>query len=376
MKNPFKYGVPVTGEYYLPRPFLIKKLTPYAISGQKVLLYGPRRFGKTSFLQEFATHLTKYSIHSIIIDLYPITSHSDFLHALTKAIKPYNIRSFMQFFKDTFSAIFRIRPKINLEPTHVSLDFSIDSMNSDDIKTAIEDTMRMLGEFHKKQKLMVLFDEFQKIAEISDNGWLEGTLRSEIQKQQDVPYLFCGSRRGLILDMFQNTQRPFYHMAIPIEFPRFNDEFIDWLKKRFTKAHLSISKSVIKYILDITDWSPNYAQMIAFHLIANHSHKEVIDKTIDSTLNEICTLNTYTYMTLFDSLSSNAQRLLRLAALNPGESPFKQELLQKFQLTNSTVQAALKSLINKRILDDSTSKGKLYFDDPLFLRWIQNAFRY
>jgi AAA+ ATPase superfamily predicted ATPase len=282
----------------------------------------------------------------------------------------------MQFFKDTLSILFRIRPKINVEPTNVSLDFSIDSMNSDDIKTAIEDTMRMLGEFHKKQRLMIFFDEFQKIAEISDNAWLEGTLRSEIQKQQDVPYLFCGSRRGLIVDMFQNRERPFYHMANPIEFPRFNDEFIDWLKKRFTKVHLSISKKIIKYLLDITDWSPNYAQMIAFHLIANPSHNNITNETVDSILNEICSLNTYTYMTLFDSLSSNAQRVLRLAALNPGESPFKYELLQKFQLTNSTVQAALKSLINKRILDDSTSKGKLFFDDPLFLRWIQNTFRY
>lgn len=376
MHNPFRYGVPVSGQYYLARPKLVKKLTPYAVAGQNILLFGPRRFGKTSFLQEYASTLSKKEINVVMIDTYPITSHRDFLHSLIKGLESRKLKPFMKSIREVIDAVFRVRPKITVEADGIGLNFPIPALNDEEIKWAIEDTFKMIGKLNQKKKLAVFFDEFQKIAEINDKGWLEGTIRSEIQKQGDLHYLFCGSRRGLILDMFQNSSKPLYHMATPIELPKFGEEFISWLMKRFNIADIKITKEVTKHLLDLIDWSPNYAQMLAFHLVADSPNGPIKSEDIDKILDNLCQLNGYTYMTLFDSLSSNAKRIVRMNALNPDQSPFQQDLMRDYGLSSSTVQAAIRSLINKRILDDATSKGNLIFDDPLFLRWVQKSFSY
>jgi uncharacterized protein len=377
MKNPFRYGVPVDHDYYFPRPDLIKTLLPYTLSGQKVLLYGRRRSGKTSFLNEYMSALqSQNKITSIFIDTYPITSLRDFLHALSKGIKDSGLLSLTDGLKRTITDFFRVRPRLTVDGESTSLDFFVPSLKENDVKAAIEDTIRFFGKIFEEQKVLIIFDEFQKIAEIDDAGWLEGTLRSEIQNQGEVPYVFCGSRRGLILDMFQNPARPFYQMCTAIELPRLRNDFAEWLEGKLQSAGVDIDRGMVFTMLDKVDWSPNYAQMIAFHLVANPVDEKVDENDIEQVLDAICQLNGYTYMTLYDSLGANAQRLLRLVAKNPDHSPFRQELMSTFGLTTSGVQSAIKSLVNRHIFDDTTSGGNVFFDDPLFSRWLRTKFGY
>ncbi|MFH0800653.1 MAG: ATP-binding protein [Pseudomonadota bacterium] len=376
MKNPFRYGVPVSGDYYFPRPDFSKKLSPYTLSGQKILLYGRRRFGKTSFLKEYSDTLKEKGSASVFVDVYPITSLRDFLHALSAGIKESGLLSTTDRMKGIVFDLFRTRPRLAVEGDSTSLDFFIPSLKDDDVKSAIEDTIRLFGKIAEAQPIVVVFDEFQKIAEIDDAGWLEGTLRSEIQKQEAVPYIFCGSRRGLILDMFQNSSRPFYQMCTAIELPRLQDDFAKWLRTKLLGAKVAIDSETSLALLDKINWSPNYAQMIAFHLVADPPEGNVSVDDIERVLDALCQLNGYTYMTLYDSLGANAQRLLRLVAKNPGQSPFRQELMATFDLRTSGVQSAIRSLINRHILDDTTSGGNVYFDDPLFSRWLKTRLGY
>ena len=376
MKNPFRYGVPVSGEYYFPRPDFSKTLLPYTAAGQKILLYGRRRFGKTSFLKEYADTLKQRGTTSVFIDVYPITSLRDFLHALSAGIKESGLLSITERVKKIIFDLFRIRPRLAVEGDETALDFFIPSLKDDDVKSAVEDTIRLFGKLAENQPLVVVFDEFQKIAEIDDAGWLEGALRSEIQNQGAVPYIFCGSRRGLILDMFQNPSRPFYQMCTAIELPRLQNDFAEWLRNKLLSAKVAIDSETSLAMLAKIDWSPNYAQMIAFHLVADPPEGNVGIDDIERVLDALCQLNGYTYMTLYDSLGANAQRLLRLVARNPDQSPFRQELMAAFGLKTSGVQSAIRSLINRHILDDTTSGGKVYFDDPLFSRWLKTRFGY
>lgn len=376
MKNPFRYGVPVSGEYYFPRPDLSKKLSSYILSGQKLLLYGRRRYGKTSFLKEYVSALEEKDIVSVFVDVYPITSLRDFLHALLSGIRESGVLSLTERAKKIVFDLFRVRPRIAVEGDSTALDFFVPSLKDEDVKSAIEDTIRLFGKLAEDRPLLIIFDEFQKIAEIDDAGWLEGTLRSEIQNQGAVPYIFCGSRRGLILDMFQNPSRPFYQMCTAIELPRLQKDFADWLLKKLVAAHVSIDRETSIAMLEKVDWSPNYAQMIAFNLVADPPDGSVGVADIENVLEVLCQLNGYTYMTLYDSLGANAQRLLRLAAENPGQSPFRQELMMAFGLMTSGVQSAIRSLINRHILDDTTSGGNIYFDDILFSRWLKTRFGY
>lgn len=376
MKNPFRYGVPVSGEFYFPRPEVVQKLASYASAGQKVLLYGRRRYGKTSLLKEFASALEAKGTRIVSMDIYPITSHRDFLLALATGIKDSKTLGISQRIKGIVGDLFRLHPRIVVEGDDIALDFAIPSLKEDDVKMAIEDTVRLFGKLGEERPVAIIFDEFQKIAEIGDGGWLEGMLRSEIQRQGMIPYVFCGSRRGLILEMFQNPGRPFYQMCTAIELPRLCYDFAAWLADKMVGAGVRIDRATTKALLDKVDWSPNYAQMIAFHLVADPPVGDVSVDDIDRVLDTLCQLNGYMYMTLYDSLSANAQRVVRLVARHQGLSPFRQELMALFGLTSSAVQSAIKSLVNRHVLDDTTIGGTIVFDDPLFLRWIQKRFSF
>lgn len=374
MKNPFRYGIPVSGDFYFPRPRMVEQLLKYSKAGQKVLLYGPRRFGKTSFLKEFSSAIQKDRITPVYIDLYPTTSHREFLTELSSAIKESHILSTAQRIRDIINSLFRIRPRLMVDGDTTALDMFVPSMSDEDVRSAIEDTIRLFGKIQKEHPLVIIFDEFQKIAEIGDEGWLEASLRSEIQMQEDLSYIFCGSRRGLILDMFQNSSRPFYQMCTAIELPRMDRDFADWIMAKLNSAGVIIERETTIALLDKVEWNPNYAQMIAFHLVADNPGNAVSAEDIDMVLDNLCQLNSYTYTSLFDSLSLNAQKSLRLIAANRGQSPFAKKALLKFGLTSSSVQTAIQGLVNRHILDDTSSGKNIIFDDPLFLRWIEQRF--
>ncbi len=163
-------------------------------------------------------------------------------------------------------------------------------------------------------------------------------------------------------------------MCTPIELPRMDEGFAGWIMTRLNSSGVTIDKEMATVLLDKVDWNPNYAQMIAFHLVADDSGGAVTAEKIVAVLDDLCQLNGYTYTSLFDSLSSNAQKTLRLVAMNRGQSPFSKKLLNKFDLTSSSVQAAIQGLVNKHILDDTSSGKNMIFDDPLFLRWIEQRF--
>src|ERR1700679_4208294 len=83
--NPFRYGDPVTGEYYLPREGLKKSVVTFLTSGINVVLIGPRRFGKTSFVLDLQANLKADGYETIFVDVFNVTSHRDFLNHLLAA---------------------------------------------------------------------------------------------------------------------------------------------------------------------------------------------------------------------------------------------------------------------------------------------------
>lgn len=110
MRNPFKYGVPVSGDFYFPRPALARQMLDYSKAGQKILLYGPRRYGKTSFLREYSDVLKANNITPVYVDLYPVTSHRDFLTELSASIKNSRILSTAQRVRDIIVPVGKLRP--------------------------------------------------------------------------------------------------------------------------------------------------------------------------------------------------------------------------------------------------------------------------
>jgi len=176
--------------------------------------------------------------------------------------------------------------------------------------------------------------------------------------------------------MLNNPARPFYRSCQSIEFPAFGSEFTDWIIKRFLVVGVSCDRAAVDLLRKLVQDTPNYVQMVCFHLVAEGKTQIGIPE-VNATLTTVVHQNAYAYQTLLNSLSLTQQRALRLAAIE-GKQVFSKELLTKYEISSSPALAsAIKALKVKSILDEEgTGKGTVIFDDPLFAIWLRDAFSY
>lgn len=371
-KNPFRFGDPVAGDYFLPRPELENTVSQFLENRIHVVLNGPRRFGKTSFVLNLLEKFEEKKYTCIFVDIFNITSHRDFLQQVLRSLR--QKKRWKSGLLEILRSIPQLRPKfsadIDAHTGQQSLGFSLDTSSEKDVKEMIQDVLSSLAKLNGK--VVFVIDEFQKIAEIDDQGWLEATLRTHMQQLKNTSFLFTGSRKSIIYDMLNNASRPLYRSCQLIEFPSFGSEFDDWIKVRFENMEISCELDAIAHLRGLVQNIPNYVQMVCFHLVARGA--ELITKeAVGETLAKVARQNSYTYQTLLNTLSKTQQRTLRLAAMEQKQI-FAKGLLAKYEIASTPALASsIKALKEKKILDaEGIGKGAVIFDDPLFAYWLRN----
>lgn len=374
IENPFKFGDPVGGDYYFPRPELSFSVRQFLENRVHVVLMGPRRFGKTSFVLNLFQILEKEGYSCLLVDIFNITSHRDFLHQLLRALR--HKQGFKGRLKAWCKKIGRSVPKLSVDfdsfTGSSSVGFSLGQMADEEVKGAIQDLLEGLEGLGKK--VIIALDEFQQISQLDDKGWLEATVRTHFQKLPNVSFLFTGSRKSLISEMLNDPLRPLYRSCQIIEFPSFGADFSDWVISRFKKVGIKCTREAVDHLRALVQDTPNYVQMVCFHLVAR-ARTQVDSADVEEVLDTVARQNAYAYQTLLNSLTLAQQRVLRLAA-NEGRSLFQKDLLVKYEIASApALHNSIKALKVKGILDEEgTLKGRVLFDDPLFAYWLRKSF--
>lgn len=370
--NPFRFGDPVEGEFYLARPDLTQAVNTFLDNRIHVVLIGPRRFGKTSFILDLLKKQEAAGKTCIFIDVFNITSHRDFLQQILRAIRTH--KTWKHKLNDFVDMIPRLRPRLVVDQDllgQTSFSLSTEVSSDQDVQETIQDVIFGIQSLGKN--VIVAIDEFQKIAEINDGGWLEATLRTQMQVMDNAVFLFSGSRKSIIHEMINNPNRPLFRFCNPIEFPSFGIDFTKWIVSRF--KHIDVEcdpESIQKLRADVQD-TPNYVQMVCFHMVAQGLSK-IGYPEVQSALRGIVKQNSYSYQTILASLSPVQQRALRLTAKETGPI-YAKNLLKKYEISSGAALAsAIKALKEKQIVDETSARGQIIFDDPLFAIWLRTEF--
>lgn len=369
-KNPFKYGAPVEGEYYFPLPQFSKLVRSYLDNRINVVLYGPRRFGKTSFILDLICEEERQGKTCLLIDVFNITSHRDFLQQILRALKAK--QSWSQKLREALPR-FRLRPTAEVDPTgQATYSIHPDFTSEKDVKDAIQDAFQAFGKLD--EQVVIAIDEFQRISQLEDGGWLEATIRTQMQALKKTVFLFSGSRKSVIYDMLNNQNSPFYKTCQPLDMPILGDDFTDWIIQRFESVGIRCDREAIGELRKRVHDTPNYIQMVCFHLVAAQNIKRIDHHRIDQVLHTIVKQNAYAFETLLNSLTPLQHRVLRLCA-NESTAIFSRDLIKKYEITSAPALAtSIKALKQKGILETSSQKGQVIFDDPLFRIWLQKEF--
>lgn len=365
MDNPFSHSGVVTGEAFCNREQELKDLIYHGKNSQNVLLYSHRRMGKTSLVHQVMRQLDRQrpKIKSIYIDLYGSIDVKDFIEAIFSGIAQIETK-----IDKLLKLVSGLKLSGSVDPMTGQPSISV-SLESSDRPNYLDKAMDALAAYSIKQKLLVILDEFQEIASYSEAGF-EKRLRSHIQKHSNIAYIFSGSQKHILSQMFNTSDRAFYQMATSYPLKRIElKHYIPWAKAIFAKKEMALDDDIVGDVVARCDFQPMYIQQFFFEL---WRRDEVNSEAIDAIEMKILARRENEFMLVWDSLTPNQRKALRLLAVTGGQGIYYAESLHRFGFkSGSILKRALESLSSRQIV---TKNKTHHIHDAMLRKWVLRNF--
>lgn len=328
--------------------------------------------GKTSLVRLLLRELPEDEYVTAYVDLWPTDGPAAFTKAMATATAE-AMSTTGEKLLDTTRTLFRsLRPSVTIDESGAPvLTFGADAPTGTDPE--LEEVLSAPAKAADAtgKNVAVVFDEFQQIATY-DSGRVEKKLRSEIQHHSDVAYLFLGSRKHLIREMFLDSKRPLYRSAE--HYPLRTIDEADWqpfIRERFEQADKSIPEEVVSEVCRITEGHPFYVQHLCHVLWERcETGRTVTTANVEEAVQILLDRESYAYTALWEGLTKNQQRfLLGLAQETGTVQPFSSAFVSKYRLGSpSSAQRAADALMERELIDRENSSFVVL--DRFFQRWV------
>jgi len=374
MKNPFLLKGYLSAEYFCDRKKETADLTRFITNDNPVVLVSPRRMGKTGLIEHcFRQKEISTNFYTFFVDIYATNNLQEFVYKLGKEIfdclKPRGKRFVDKF----FSIISSLRPALRLDETTGApvFDISIGEIRSAEI--TLEEIFKYLNTSDKP--CIVAIDEFQQIAKYPEKN-IEAILRTHVQKTVKTTFIFSGSQRHILHQMFFSASHPFYQSAVLLSLNAIEKkEYVDFADNHFRKAGKKVDISLIDRCYDLFEGHTFYVQAIMNQLFSELNDGEVCT---DKQFAEAVQNRVFSYETLFSeilNLLPEKQKEVLYAVAKEGKASAitSGEFIKKHALhSTASTQTAARQLLDKEIL---TRNGNIYsVYDRFFGLWLQSYY--
>ena len=225
MENPFIVTGKIKPEYFCDRVDEAKRLTGCILSGgENMVVISPRRLGKTGLIYHcFDKPEVQEQVTTLFIDILHTTSLQEFTYLMGRAVfKTLGSRS-QQMMKNIIDTLRSLRGSFGYDPIQGTPTFDIKLGEITNPSYTLEEIFACLEK--AEQRCIVAIDEFQQIVNYPDKN-VEALLRTHIQQSANANYIFAGSERHIMGEMFFDHARPFYQSASimslsPISFDKY-----------------------------------------------------------------------------------------------------------------------------------------------------------
>jgi len=364
--NPFKYGKIVSGQDFCGRESLLKQIVGYIKSSQNIVVQGERRIGKSSAIYEAVQRSKGFQL--LYVDLLGIKSIDALCKRILRAIVVSEQRA--GFFEKAIKTLSYLRPSISADPVTMMPTITFDA--SVELKAnSIPEVFSLLESLHKRKRIVVVLDEFQDILQLGDAREALSLMRGKIQFQKDIPYVFAGSTRNKMDEIFTHADSPFFKSAVPITVESLPyAEFSEFLRKKFLTGKRRVNDEVLKRVFEISNDVPGDIQQLCEALWTVTSSSTVIgsDRLKDA-LELIFAREQKSYENDMSLLTDFQIRCLLAIAREGGSKVFSVSFMKSAGVNNpSSVRRATRRMIDLNILFES--KNEYRFVNPFFRAWV------
>lgn len=376
MDNPFIYRVYKSKELFCDRQNELEILVTNALSGADTTLIAQRRIGKTGLIYRLFDEIRsrKMPIIPIYVDIFATRSLDDFVKTLSEAImtaipeKSSIGKRFSKFIK-------LLRPLISYDPLTSSPQITLTLQSEDEKKQTLKGLLTFLDS--QDDKILLAIDEFQQIREYPEAN-VEAMMRTIIQKLNNVTFLYCGSKRHMMIDIFSEERNPFYRSTEFLTLQKLDAEvYTRFIVDLFSGAGKDIGQEAMDMILEWTRRHTYFTQRLC-HKVFNLSKKNVGVELVKQAASQILQSETSVFEQ-YQQLLTSGQWNFMIAVAKEGQvsQVTSRPFLRKYKLGNpSSVNRIVESLIEKNILDDTIIEGNpVYSLNDVFLsRWLEEKY--
>lgn len=372
-ENPFRVGGVVTKPFFTNRNRecvgVRKALTePQA----HLLMYGPRRMGKTSVLKVVQEGLERKGVPVLFADLSTATALTDVATRLLQSAT----RVLGRKWRDAPTSLFeRLHVGLHLEHDPVtgivlpSVDVALRDADLDTQRRSLTSALEAIESLaaDKKTHVGLILDEFQELHRFgaADAEW---HLRGIIQQHTHVSYVLAGSDESLIGSML-GEGRAFYGLLDTLFVgPIDGDHLARWIEQRCADVGVqadSIGAEVVELAGPRTRDIVQLARVV-FDLARPASTADA--STVDEAFGQIIQAGDALHRALWESLSPLQQNVLRAVAVQATGLTTKATSRQFNLGAPGAASKAAQTLVGRDVL---VKRGPGYeFDNPYQRGWV------
>lgn len=373
--NPFVYGEIVPVEAFLDREAERAQLTHDLLSGQKVFLVAPRRYGKSSLIAVVLDEMRARGARTVSLSVTQHATYRAFLESFAEAcLRSADLGAKL---RDLVRGLFSLRPRITYEAgatgePGLRLFFEPSRSVKDDHRLARE-VFALPGVLADRtdDPWVVALDEFQKITDF-DSSTVEDALRAAVQTQRRVGYVFSGSEPSLMAQMLR-PRRPFYKAGPLLSLGKIPEPvFVSAIVDRFGKSRIRMAESLARDLVERTGNVPYDVQRLAHELWDDAVRAEA--RTIEPAMIETTIVRLLgAYRPILEAawqrLTLSKRGVLRAIAVEGGRSLLAAEMRQRHGLgPKSSVQRAVAALLAEEWI--ARENDRYVFVDSLYREWV------
>lgn len=372
----FKFGQLVAKEDICDREEEVKILRDICNVKGRAVVYGSRRFGKTSLVKNVIVHdfqKAEKKALALYADFLQLDSLQDasarlqvaIEHALSEHAKA---KTFLDALRN-YIKHFRI--EITADPLSGAPSVSLAGTANVKDEKSLSELFQIIKALSRDYKTLLVLDEFQDISNVSG---LEARLRTEIQALSDCPVIVLGSKRHLLHALFHDESRPFYGFGVDIEIKQIERRhWLRYMRERFESANLTIDADGVDTICEQMRDVPNSIQELCQWISLNDRKGHLEPKRIIKQMADLIENKSSRYFEKITAFSAKERAvLIAVAHLEPVAAIASTTFIRKTGISATATKAAMLRFADQGILD-SAEKGYV-ITDPLFRIFLTRQF--
>lgn len=367
--NPFITSGYVSPEYFCDRENETQQLVQNIQGHSHTVLISPRRMGKTGLIEHcFNQEVIKNDYHTFFLDIYSTMNLNDFVFLLGNRI----CRSLKTKDKQLMEMFVKVVKSIQFTIGFDEAGMMNGSFGLGDIKDSqksLEEIFQYLEE--AKRPCVVAIDEFQQIEKYPEKN-VEALLRTYIQHCNNATFIFAGSQRHIIQNMFASASKPFYNSSNMMSLaPIAKEKYVEFAVRMFAIFGKVCAPEYIDNLYDTLEGHTWYMQAVLY-LAFYMTDKKCSPTIINEALIKRVTDNEDVFESMYYGLSERQRAVLKaIAAEGKAKQTQSVAFIKKYGLTSaSSVQSAIRQLMDKDLV--TTEKGSYRVDDRFFGFWLKN----